>query len=376
MSEQGEEREHQATAKHLDEFRERGDVLRSKDLSGGLQLGMAIIALVFMSNTYFATAKENFIFTFHQIGSILENHEQITNVLKHLAINTILMIIPLFVILYLSAFFSVFIFGGWNFTFKALKFNFDKLNPINNLSNMFSSRLFIDIGKSFAKLSIIGISFYLYVSANRDEILTLCYFKPTATISIFFGLIENFLVVLIMGIIIIMSIDALVSYFNYQTKTKMTSQEVKDEHKQTEGNVDVKRKLRRMQIAVLRQKIPQVVPKATVVITNPTHYAVALQYNENKDHAPKVIAKGKGSVAAYIRKLAVQHGVPIYEEPPLARAIYHTSKTNSYINPGLYMAVAIVLTYINQVRRYQSGLGQLPQRQSNLKLPPEFIFKD
>lgn len=376
MSEQAEQREHQATDKRLTELRERGDTLRSKDLSGGLTLGTAIIAIVFMSSSYFTQFENNFIYSFHNIKNILNNENQFTIVFRNVCMNNLLVLIPLLTILYGMAFASVFLLGGWNFSLKAIKFNFDKLNPFNNLKMIFSSRLFIDMAKSFAKLLIIAICFYYFIHSNKEVLLSLSYLKFDAIIRVFFTCILHFTIVIIMGVIVIMAIDVMTNYYNYQSKTKMTTQELKDEYKETEGNVDIKRKLRSLQMALAKQKIPQMVPKATVVITNPTHYAVALQYKEGKDHAPKVIAKGKGSVAAYIRRIAIQNGVPLYEEPPLARALFHTTKLGGLINPGLYMAVAIVLTYINQVRRYQSGLGPLPEKQTNLAIPPEFAFKE
>ncbi len=376
MSEHNEQKEHQATERRLTELRESGDTLRSKDLSGGLTLGASILSITFMANTFYQQFKQNFVTAYASIRHVLDNDSAITSLLTHLAKLNLMMLMPLFFILYLIAFASMFILGGWNFTLKSIQFNFGKLNPFTNLAMIFSARFFVDIGKSMAKLAIILICFYTFISGNKETLLTLSYFKFDDQITIFFGLIEHFIVIIMIGILLIMSIDAAISYYNYLSKTKMTTQELKDEYKETEGNVDVKRKLKSLQMALARQKIPQMVPKAAVVITNPTHYAVALQYNEGKDHAPKVIAKGKGNVAAYIRRIAVQHAVPIYEEPPLARALFHTSKLGSFINPALYMAVAIVLTYINQVRRYQTGLGPLPEKQTDLSIPPEFIFNE
>lgn len=376
MSEQAEQREHQATEKRLSELRERGDTLRSKDLSGGLALCITILSLTFMSNLFYDQFRLNFTGTFTNISYIVKNEVILTNLFKHQAVNNLLLIVPLFIVLYATALGSMFIFGGWNFSLQSIKFNWSKLNPGSNLSMIFSSRLFIDLGKSLAKLAIILVCFYVFIVSNKTMLMTISYYKFNDIPGIFFTLLEHFIVIIMMGILFIMGMDAAISYHSYQSKTKMSTQELKDEFKESEGNMDIKRKLRSLQYALAKQKIPQMIPKATVVVTNPTHYAVALQYNEMNDHAPKVIAKGKGNVAAYIRRLAVQHAIPIYEEPPLARALFHTTKNGAFINPALYMAVAIVLTYINQVRRYQNGLGPLPERKTDLSIPAEFIFKE
>ena len=166
--------------------------------------------------------------------------------------------------------------------------------------------------------------------------------------------------------------NAIYSFFSYQKKIKMTTQEIKDERKNTEGSPEVKGKRRSMQLALARKNIQRTVPEASVIITNPTHYAVALKYIEGEDKAPKIIAKGIEHIAKEVRIIAIKNAIPIYEEPQLARAIYHTGKVGTYIKEDLYQAVAVVLAYVVQLKNYQQGVGDMPTKEHAIELPPEY----
>jgi len=375
MSTEDDQKQHQPTSKRLEELRESGQILRSKDLSSGFILAIAIATIMFISGFLKTRFIDNFTQTFSSINLVVNDPEQMYKIIRHLFYANVSVLLPIFIILILAAFGSAFLLGGWNFTFSALKFDWNRINPGTNLGNIYSKKLFADVAKSTMKFGIIAFFFWYFITSNEKQLLGLSYLEYNSSLNSLAILIHDFIIMIFMAIIIIVAADIIHSYFTYQQRTMMSTQELKDEHKNTEGNADVKRKMRSLQYALLKQKIPQMVPVANVIITNPSHYAVALQYKEGKDKAPKVIAKGKGSVAQYIKKLAIASGVPIYEEPPLARAIYHTTKTGTEINPELYIAVAIVLTYINQLRRYQSGNGPLPIKAEALEIPPHFQFK-
>jgi flagellar biosynthetic protein FlhB len=374
MSDNDDLKQHEATSRRMDDMRERGQTLRSKDLSSGLILAAALIMLVFLSETIKAQFENNFILAFTSIPKVISDPEQLIKIFESVMLGNFLMLIPVMILLMCVVFGSVFILGGWNFSIKSLSFKWSNINPLVNLPNIFSSRMLVDVSKSSIKFTIITGFFAYFVISNDQDILSLSYLPMESSFGQLYALIEKFILVLFIGILIIISIDAIYSYLSYQSRSRMTTQELKDEHKDTEGNVDIKRRMKSLQFALIKQKIPQMVPQATVVITNPQHYAIALRYKDGIDKAPKVIAKGKGTIAQHIRKLAISHSIPVYEEPPLARAIYHTSKLGSDINPGLYMAVAIVLSYIHQLRRYQHGQGPLPAK-SAVELPPQFQFK-
>jgi flagellar biosynthetic protein FlhB len=169
-----------------------------------------------------------------------------------------------------------------------------------------------------------------------------------------------------------MIIDAIYNLLSFRKKTKMTFKEVKDERKNTEGSPEVKQKVRSKQQTMARLNMQRDVPNSTVVITNPTHFAVALKYEESIDSAPKIMAKGMDNMAQEIRRLAIKSSVPIYQAPTLARAIYHSGKVGSYIDEDLYQAVAIVLSYIYQLKQYQQGNGSPPDYVQSLPIPEEY----
>jgi|SRR5579885_2199902 flagellar biosynthetic protein FlhB len=376
MSDQSSEKQHQATAKRLDDLRSKGQILRSRDLVSGLIFMITIIMLVLMISQIKDRLEDNFILAFNSIRLVMSDSDFPESVLSKIVLNNFYMLLPIFIVVLITALLSPFAFGGWNFTLKALHFKFESLNPFNNLGNIFSKKIFINILKSMLKVTLILGVLFLFSWDKKNEIISLINMPVKASIVSVYLITKEFVIIISSSLIFIIMYDVVTSYFEYQGKVKMTTQELKDEMKDTEGNVDIKRRLRAAQFAILKQRLSISVPKATVVVTNPTHYAIAIRYDEKKDRAPRVLAKGKGHIAHQIRQIAITNRVPIYQAPLLARAIYNTSKLNKEINPGLYMAVAIVLSYVHQLKNYQHGLGQQPQFVSDLKIPDEFIYDE
>lgn len=371
-----EDKQHEATSKHLDDLRSRGQSLRSKDISGGLLLIATIIILLFLSDKMVSRIELNFIQSYRSISDIISSPVVITSLLHSLIINTFITLIPIYIFLLITAYGSVFLLGGWNFSLKSVGFKLDKLNFFQNLSNIFSKKIVIEVFKSFAKFSLLAICFFIFLNKNLHDILLISGSNVDYSFISLGSFLKKYLLILLVGIIVIMLIDGCYSYFSYYESVKMTHQEVKDELKETEGNSEVKRKLKSLQYALLKQRIPQKVPLATVVITNPTHYSVALCYVSGRDKAPKLLAKGKNLMAKEIRKIAISHSIPIYEEPILARAIYHTTKIDGFINQELYLATAIVLGYIHQLKQYQRGLAPYPVKSKEIKVPDHLQFKN
>ncbi|VVC77114.1 Flagellar biosynthetic protein FlhB [Aquicella siphonis] len=376
MADQSAEKQHQATGRRIEDLRKKGQTLRSRDLTSGLVFMVAVIMLMVISTDLKDTLKDNFIESFGSIGSVLINQDFPADFIERIVLNTLLVMLPLFIMVVLVAFLSPFIFGGWNFTLHSLHFKFETLNPIVNLANLFSKKMVLNVLKSILKVIVIMSVLVMFALNNQSDIMKLTIFPLDVSIVAGYKIGRQFILLVSSSLVLIILYDVVTNFIEYSNRIKMTTQELKDEFKETEGNMDIKRKLKSMQMAMLKQRLTLIVPKATVVITNPTHYALAVRYDENKDKAPKVIAKGKDYIAQQIRQIAVSNGVPIYEAPLLARAIYNTSKLNSEINPGLYMAVAIVLSYVHQLKHYQHGLAQQPQYISDLKIPEQFIYSE
>lgn len=374
MSDDSDQKEHQASSKKLDDLKRKGSVVRSKDFSGSVLLVLSMIMILTMA----AKIKARFLLNIHDAFTatnyIFIDEVFYTTIARRLILDSFYLMIPFYIVIYITVFLPSFVVGGWNFTLEALAFKWEKFDIIKNLSNMYSRRLFVDLTKSLLKFIIISSLAAQYIYYSYSKLFALPYLKFQDALERLVLFNEKLIVVLFMGVIFIAIIDVLYSYYDFANKSKMSTQELKDEAKNAEGSQEVKRKIKSMQLSILRQQVGKMVPTANVIITNPTHYAVALSYREGKDKAPRVVAKGKGMLAFHIRSIAIQHAVPIYPEPVLARAIYKTSKSGKEIHHSLYMAVAIVLTYLNQLKQYQQGRGDLPVRSSNLQIPKELIF--
>jgi len=374
---QAQEKQHQPTSKHIMDLRKRGVVMRSRDLSGGMIFFVTITLLIFMSSELLSIIKENFVITFSSIPSVLHDHNYLIFVLKKIALKTFNQLLPMFIVILIVAILSPFVFGGWNFTLDAIQFKLSKLNPTENLARLFSyKKTLMEVGRSIVKASVfLGfLAFFLY--ANKNDIINLGNMPVMSAIYTSAFTLKTFIVFMCSSLVITVLFDMAYHYFQYQQKAKMSMQQIKDEHKETEGSVESKRKMRMKQLALMKQRISLAVPKADIVITNPTHYAVALKYNKDKDKAPRLVAKGKGLLAQQIRQVAVANAITIYQAPELSRAIYFTTKLGSEIHPGLYKAVAIVLTYAYQLKNYQHGLSDHPEYITDLQIPDEFIYHE
>lgn len=370
------EKKHQASAKRIELLRSQGKTLRSKDLTSGLVIIAGILSLAFISEKLGQRLIENIVLSFHYIAVVKGDWDFPSRILEKIMLENLVFMLPFFCILVLTVILTPFLFGGWNFTLKIFEFKPEKFDVINNLSNIFSKKMFFDIGRSLFKVLVIMGALIYFAVDERSSIQGLMRMNLAQMSFHMHSIVIEFAVVMSLAILIIMGMDVAYHYYEYQNKTKMTAQEVKDEGKESEGSPEVKRKIRSTQFALMNQRLSITVPKADVIVTNPTHYAIALSYEEGKDRAPKVLAKGKGFIANQIRRLAISHGIPMYEAPYLARAIYRTSDINTEVHPALYMAVAIVLSYVQQLRNYQQGLGGMPIHTTDLQIPKEFIYDE
>jgi flagellar biosynthesis protein FlhB len=376
MSEDAQEKQYQPSLKRLEELKKKGTFLRSKDFNSGLILIIAILMIVLMSPVYYKALSHHFTASFSLVERADFTADLLENLYRQLAFNTLFLLLPLLMVLFIVPFFMGFLFGGFGFSMNLITFKGDRLSPMKNFKKIFSAQNAVEVVKSTFKMLLFFLILGGFVYLNSDELIQL---SAPDTEGIFFkglGLVGWYLLFIAAGISVIASIDMGFSYLQHQKKIKMSHQEVKDENKETDGNPENKRRIRQAQFAIARQRIHQDVPNATVIITNPTHYAVALRYDEKKDNAPRIMASGVDNIAAEIRLLAVKHAIPIYEAPPLARALYHTGHVGDYIHQELYMSVAIVLSYIVQLKNYQTGVADKPSYVSDLKIPKEFYFEN
>ncbi|MFA6121520.1 MAG: flagellar biosynthesis protein FlhB [Sideroxydans sp.] len=355
----------------LDKAREEGQVARSRELSTFLVM-MAGGAGLWVMGSHFA---QSLIEMLHQ-GLTLDrqlafNTEQLLPHLRDMSLDMLLVFSPFLLLVLLVAAFSPMLMNGWLFSTKALAPKFSKLDPIAGIARMFSMNSLVELLKAIGKTLIVGTIGAWVVWHNRESVMLLIGEPVTRSIPHLGSLIWWSFAAIMMGMLIIVAIDVPFQLWEHHKKLKMTKEEVRQESKETEGDPQVKGRIRSMQREIARRRMMSAIPTADVVVTNPTHYSVALKYSENKMRAPIVVAKGSHLLAARIKEIAAEHRVPILEAPPLARALHKHTDLGEAIPEALFNAVAEVLAYVYQLKRYQQQGGTMPQMPHELPVPKE-----
>ncbi|MDY0057087.1 MAG: flagellar biosynthesis protein FlhB [Methyloversatilis sp.] len=285
--------------------------------------------------------------------------------------DALLMLAPLFIALMLAAFVSPFLMAGWNFAPKALEPKFSKLNPAAGLKRMFSSTAAVELGKSIGKATLVGGVAAWVVMRDHEKLFALFGAPVDVALGATGDLIMTATLLLVAGMALIVAIDVPFQLWHYQSELKMTKEEARQEFKEQEGDPHVKGRIRQQQREMARSRMMANVPKADVVVTNPTHYSVALRYDAARGGAPRVVAKGAGEVALRIRTVASEHGVPLVEAPPLARALHKHCELEQEVPARLFRAVAEVLAYVYQLNDAFSRGGDIPKMPGDLPVPDD-----
>ncbi|MDQ9170864.1 flagellar biosynthesis protein FlhB [Oxalobacteraceae bacterium R-40] len=360
-----------ASQRRIDQAREEGDVPRSRELATCMILMTAGVGIWFLGDGL-ARALSRTLAT----GLTLEREHAFDPNLLLMRLGSqvwdlLIAFLPLAGLLVLVALASPLLIGGWLFSTKALMPNFGRMNPLSGLGNMVSKRAAVELFKAIAKTIVVGIVAWIVVSQKIDAVLALSV-EPLKTGSAHLSdLLLTSFIAIAAALAFIALIDAPYQMWQYANKLKMTREEVRQESKESDGNPEIKAKIRQTQREMARRRMMSEVPTADVVVTNPTHYAVALKYSDGKMRAPTVVAKGADAVAAKIRELAAEHHVPMLESPPLARALYTHADIGDEIPETLYTAVAEVLAYVFQLKAYRAHGGVHPDAPGALDVPPQ-----
>jgi flagellar biosynthesis protein FlhB len=283
----------------------------------------------------------------------------------------LLTILPVLAMTALAALAAPMALGGWLLTTKPLAPKFDRLNPISGLGRMFSSQGPIQLGMSVLKTIVVGGMAGVSMWNHKPEVLGLLTKPLPLALADAMHLLAVTCGMAIGGLFLVAAADVPYQMWSHAKKLRMTKEEVKKEHKESEGDPHIKGKIRQAQRAAARRRMMQQVPTADVIVTNPTHFAVALKYTDGEMRAPKVVAKGVDLVAARIRELGRENNVPMLEAPPLARALYHNVELEREIPGALYGAVAQVLAWVFQLKRYREEGGIKPDSPTDLDVPKE-----
>lgn len=345
------ERTEQPTTKHLDDARKRGQVARSRELTTMCLLLTASGAMLISGDRFIGDLADMMRRMLSMsTRELLAADNPVSTLLMNNLIGSLLDLAPLFVALTLVALLSPLAIGGWNLSMEAMELKWERLDPIAGLGRIFSVQSVAELGKALAKfLLLIVLGVWVFMN-YLPQLLHFGYADMQASLTESARLIGKAFLILCSGTVIIALFDVPWQLFSHTRKLRMTRQQIKDELKETDGRPEIKGKIRQMQYELATRRMMDEVPKADVVVTNPTHYAVALRYEPGGMAAPRVVAKGVDDVAARIRAVANKHKVMTLSAPPLARAIYYSTKLDQEVPAGLYLAVARVLAYVFQLR--------------------------
>lgn len=372
MSEESDlEKTEEATPRRLEKAREEGQVARSMELTAFSLLITAAVGLLLMG-----AGLMDHLVKIMKSGMYIERElafqpELMLIRLYSLTLEGLIAMAPLLFLLLIVAFFAPMLLSGWMISAKALMPNFSRLNPIKGIARIFSMHSAVELIKAILKTVLIGIIAAIVMWVNKDTVMGLLTVPVDLGIARTGDFMAMCFLLTVAGLIFVVAVDVPFQIWKHTKELRMTKEEVRKEYKESEGDPFVKARIRGLQREAARRRMMSEIPKADVIVTNPTHYAVALRYQSGSMRAPRVVAKGVHLLAARIREIAQEHRVPILEAPPLARALYYHAELESEIPEKLYVAVAEVLAYVYQLRRYNEYGGAAPKLPAELPVPAE-----
>jgi flagellar biosynthetic protein FlhB len=355
----------------LDKAREEGQVPQSRELGTfvGLMTGGAL--LWWMASGMGQTLSEIMRGSLQFSPGIARDSAQVLAQLPQQFYRAAFALAPFLMLMVLATLASPMMLRGWLFSTKAFFPDFKRLNPFSGIKRMFSTQSLVELAKSLAKVGLLGVVAVWLISSNLNAILSLSVEAPSTAVRHMGDLIGKIFLLVSGAMIFIVVLDLPYQLWSYANKLKMSKEELRQEAKESEGDPHIKARIRAQQREMARHRMMAAVPTADVVVTNPSHYAVALKYSEDKMGAPRVVAKGADAVAARIRELATENKVPLLEAPPLARALFRHTELGDEIPATLYAAVAEVLAYVFQLRHFQRVGGAYPVAPTVLPVPSE-----
>jgi flagellar biosynthetic protein FlhB len=343
------EKSEEPTQKRLDEALQRGDVVKSQEVNTWFVLGAATLIVLWFAGSMSASLMSLLRGFLGQAHNIRVDGRGLISMMQTLGTGTIAAIASPFLILMLAAIAGNMIQHQLVWSTESMKPKLSKISPLAGFKRMFSKIALMNFVKGLIKLGLIGAIMGVILWPRRNELDSLITVDPAVILPLSRSLSLDILVAAIAVLAVVAAADYLFQYYQWREKLKMSLQEVKEEYKQTEGDPAIKAKIRQLRVQRMRQRMMADVPKASVIITNPTHYAVALKYERGMD-APVCVAKGVDNIALKIREVAGEHDIPIVENPPLARALYATVDIDEDVPPEHYKAVAEVIGYVMRLK--------------------------
>ena len=371
MAETDQERTEDPTERRKQQAREKGQVARSKEMGTAFVLVSAAIAFMWFGDWLYEGARSVFqtMFTIDRQQAF-----DTTKIYEAFGIAFGFIMWPVLIIfafVLVATFFGNSWLGGISFSTKAMAPKFSRMNPLNGFKRRFGIQALVELVKAIAKFSVVAVSAFFLLKWQFVDILQMSMGQMPNMMAHALDILLWMFLLLCCSIFLIVVIDAPFQLWKHNKDLRMTKQEVKDEHKDTEGSPEVKGRIRRLQMEMANRRMMQEVPKADVVVTNPTHYAVALKYEDGGSQAPVLLAKGTDETAAKIREIALEYDIPLVQSPALARSVYHTTELEKEIPQGLFVAVAQILAYVYQLRLFKQGQAKRPKKPDSESPIPE-----
>lgn len=346
------EKTEKATPKRKKEAREKGQVLQSREINSAFILLFTFLVLKILGPYIYENilifTKNVFVemFNYEVLYTVNGIHKLLISVIIITVKVTAPMVGTAFIIGLICSYSQI----GFLFTTKSLKFDLNRINPINGFKKIFSKKSIVEFVKSLIKIGVVGYITFGYLFKQSKNLINVLDMELMQIAVYMLQTALNVAFRAAIALLVLAALDYVYQSWEYENELKMSKQEVKEEYKQTEGDPLIKSKIKEKQRQISMRRMMQDIPKADVIITNPTHYAIAIRYNSSKESAPTVLAKGKDLIAQNIRKVAISNEIPIVENKPLARTIYYTVDIGDYIPPDLYQAVAEVLAYVYKLK--------------------------
>lgn len=357
---QQEDKTEQPTAKRLREAREKGQVPRSRELANVAVLGAAGVALIALAPAI-ASGTRGWLRAALTVDPALISQPQLMpGHFARLLGGLFAVASPVILVALAACFISPIVMGGLRFSGQALQPKAERLSPIAGFKRMYGAEALMEFVRALLRVALIGGVAFLVIRSHFDEFLLMPRMSLAEAAGTGTGVIGLALVSIAGALMLLALIDVPWQHMRHRRQLRMTKQEVRDEMKQTEGNPEIKGKVRQLQRQMSQQRMMDAVPDADVVVVNPTHYAVALKYRAGDMSAPVLVAKGVDEIALRIRALARDNGVTIVEAPPLARVLYAQARIDEEIPVKLYTAVAQVLSYVYRLKRWHPAHGPMP----------------
>jgi flagellar biosynthesis protein FlhB len=363
------EKSEPASPARLEKAREEGQVARSRELVTFVMLATAMGALWAtgaMMGGHFSSALRNGL-QFERASAFDASHMMMqagTAVLHALQA-----LMPLLAMMLVAALVAPMMLGGWLFSTKSLAPTFSKMNPIAGIGRMFSTESLAELVKTIVKSLLVGGVAWWVISAEVSDIMALMSEPVHAALPHTLKLVAMTCALIVGSLLLVALIDVPYQLWNHHRKLRMSREDLRQEQKENDGDPQVKAQIRRQQQQMAKRRMMAEVPKADIIVTNPTHFAVALKYHDKEMRAPRVVAKGADLVALRIRALAEEHKIPILEAAPLTRALYRHTKLGDEVPAALYAAVAEVLAWAYQLNHQLSEGGTAPRAPQNLPVP-------